>query len=264
MKERIAISGSHGFLGSHLGETVGEFTHIERDGVLSAPQDYIFDLAGYGNMSWQKEPERIYEANVMRLLALLESSKETDYKALVVTSTSSVTLPYPTVYSESKLAAERVAQLYARQYDKPIVIVRPYTIIGVGEQPQHLIPKLIDSCYAGTAMPFVGTPVHDFLDVEDFVDSLLLIAQHAVDNKGKIYSVGSGIQYSNEQVLEIVERLTGKSANIQRVDSFHSYDTTNWRADTTDLKDLGWKPLKSLERTIQEMIYEYQRTNITN
>ena len=216
--------------------------------------DYIFDLASYGNMYDQKDYIETYAANLMRFVHSVRSAEHYDYKAFVAVSTSSVSLFNQTFYSASKKAMEDFVQVYVKETDKPVVIVRPYSITGVGEQENHLIPKLIDSCLNGTEMPFVDEPVHDFLDVEDFINGMLVVAKNANEHKGEVFPIGSGIQYTNQQVLEIVERVTGRKANIKPIENMRKYDAKSWVANTDKMRQLGWKPKKSLEQSIKEMI----------
>ena len=254
MNEKWAITGSHGFLGEHLVSKLGGAYRMDRVPQNPKGIDIYADLASFGNMSNQTVYSEIYRANTMRVINQLERIEDTDYKAYLYVSTSSVTLPHQTYYSASKKATEEFIALYAREKNKAVVSIRPYSITGVREQSQHLIPKLIDSCLHGTKMDFVVDPVHDFLDVDDFTDALLLISQSAQNYKGRIFAVGSGKQYTNAQVLEIVEKVTGKKANVNVVKSMRAYDTIDWQADTTLMYSLGWQPKKSLEDSIREMV----------
>ena len=131
--------------------------------------------------------------------------------------------------------------------------------MGVGEQKEHLIPKLIDSCLYGTEMPFISEPVHDFLDVEDFVDALLIVKDKA-QFKGEIYEVGTGTQTSNQEVRLLVEDITGKKANIRPVGNMRAYDTRDWRSNNERIYSLGWEPKKSLRESIGKMV-DYARKN---
>lgn len=249
--ERTAISGISGFIGSHLSERFNseQCKALGRDGFV--PEcDVIFDFAAFGNMAGQDDIAETYKANLMRVI---EENKYIDDQKWIYISTSSVMLPVQTPYSLSKKAAEE----FLKYTGKKVAIARPLSITGVGEQKEHLIPKLIDSCLNGTEIPFVKEPVHDFLDVDDFVEGLLIIKDKGLF-KGEVYEIGSGIQTSNDDVRLIVEALTGKKANIKLVDNMRKYDTSKWQADTERISSLGWKPKKSLFETIDEMI-QYER-----
>ena len=244
--ESIGISGVSGFIGSRLAKRLGQFKRLDRSGIYPNC-DFIYDFAGYGNLASQKnDPSEIYQANLMRIIT---ASKHLGIGKLLYISTSSVSLPVQTNYSLSKKAAEE----YLRNTGLKVAICRPYTIIGTGEHEEHLIPKLIDSCLNGTKMSFVSDPVHDFLDVEDFVDALLIIKDKGLFG-GEIYEVGSGHSLSNDTIRQLVEGTIGKKANLEYVKSMRAYDTKDWRANTERIYSLGWEAKKSIQQTIIEMV----------
>ena len=170
-------------------------------------------------------------------------------------SSSSVNLRFQTVYSRAKRAAEEVLLALLETEGFPAIIIRPFSVTGVGEQPAHLIPTLISSCFTGAPVDFVPEPTHDFIDVEDVVDGIMALVNKAAHG---IFSLGSGKQYSNAEVLEIVESLSGRKANIKIVDSMRPYDTDDWVSTSQDMSDSGWQPSKSLEQSIAEMIDTYR------
>lgn len=278
MKE-VLITGAGGFVGSKFDEFVSGLGHGifkvvkgDREGNCSTWPHVILDFASYGNYHNQKDVVQIYETNVVRLLRLLKNTNHLEYKAFIVTGSSSeygkcdipmneTLLPKPdTFYGASKVAAVNLAQTWAKEFDKPIVIVRPFSITGPGEQGNHLIPTLIRGCFEGTEIPFVPEPVHDFVDIRDFIDGVWKIVNRAKDLKGQIINIGSGIQYSNQQVLEMVEKATGKKANVRLVEKMRDYDKPVWVADNFRLKSLGWEQQYTLEQTITDMVSQHGKS----
>ena len=156
----------------------------------------------------------------------------------------------------AKKATEEMIQIAVRDWGIRAVIARPYTIIGRGEQREHLIPSLVNSCLWGQEMPFVESPVHDFVDVKDVVDALLIIAEKA-KFKGEVYEIGTGKQLTNGRIREIVEKTLSCPAKIKLVKSLRSYDTKRWRAKNRNLRALGWSPKRTLKETIQGVVQEY-------
>lgn len=260
-KTKIALSGSHGFIGTHLYDRFvsnGELpVRLDRTGNLPSEVTDLFDLSSFGNKFDQTDEEEIYKANLDRVATLL--SKATDMHSMVFTSSSSVLLPIETIYSKAKLMMETLIKDWVASTNEYAVIARPSTIIGIGENPQHLIPKLIHSCFTGEEMDFVGEPTHDFLDVEDFVDAMILLSNRAKDYKGHVFNVSFGVSVTNEFIKDIVEDITKKKANIRRVKSLRPYDTDKWEVNNDKIRSLGWKPQKLLWNTIKEMTNEYEK-----
>jgi len=144
---------------------------------------------------------------------------------------------------------------YMEKYQKPFCIIRPYTIIGVGEQKEHLIPTLIRSCVKDEKMNFVAGPVHDFIDVEDVVGGILNLSQNSARG---IFELGTGGQHTNQEVLELVEHFTKKKANINTVEQLRSYDSEVWRSSNYRARGYGWLPHKSLADSVKEMVRNYE------
>jgi len=255
------LSGSTGFLGSKLAARLAQLDYqvvrLPR-GLLQHPEeledfiqdeqpDYIFHLAAYGNMAHHQDREEIIRANIVGTFNLLEATKEINYKRFINVSSSSVMLPVQTLYSASKKAAEALTEAYK---GKPIINVRPYSITGVGEQPEHLIPTLIEAAYLGKRVNLVPEPVHDYIDVEDVVSGLVDIAVEP--GFEDLLCLGSGKSYTNLQVKELVEDVVGKPIHIEIVRSLRSFDTTDWQSPH------DWSQ-KTLQQSIEEMVKDYEK-----
>ena len=249
---KALVTGSHGFLGSHLVsrlEQMGwEVLKGDREGTVPKV-DYVFDCAAYGNLYTHEDIDRILEANYYRVKRLLDNCKKVKPKSIVLTSSSSVSLPVQTVYSASKVLMEELAQ----QYDLPIVIVRPHKPYGIGDDPAHLIPKIFGSCLKGEILEIDPAPVHDYVYIEDYINILIVLAKNV---KQDIVEIGTGKPTSNIEILARIERITGYKANYILSDKSRNYDSLDWyyKGDSlylpTDL-DTGLKK-----------IYEYYKQGL--
>lgn len=265
---KVAITGWNGFIAQHLDKALRkqEFTvvGVPRTILYDMPKlveffdinkpDYIIHTAAYGNKFNQTNDLETIYANVIATLNLLEMTRDIPYKGFVNFSSSSVGLPYETFYSASKAAGERLVRAFANKYNKPVFSVRPFTVIGKGEPSEHLVPTLIKSCLTGSEMPFVGAPVHDYVDVDDVCDAVITLLQYSDKLHGQIIDIGTGISTSNAEIKKLVESVTGKKATVKNVQSLRPYDTHTWVADPKVLSFFGWKPTRTLRETIQSMV----------
>lgn len=254
------ITGASGFLGSHLVKRLSHPTIIPHQQIwtTSIPSgDRFFFLSAYGNLVNQTDERAIIQANLLDLVAILNQI-DFAFKSFVYISTSSVTLKRQTTYSRTKRAAEEILLSYLEKQGWPICIVRPFSITGVGEQPEHLIPTLIDSCYTHKAVNFVPDPTHDYIDVDDVVDGILNLSEHGARG---IFELGTGVKTANWEVLKLVEEITGKRANINEVGQLRDYDSPGWVSQNYKARGFGWLPKKSLEQSIREQVQAYEKTH---
>lgn len=253
------ISGSSGFIGSHLQKRIKgtPILHEKLNSIKLKPFDRFFFLSAYGNMATHKKDLDIYQANVIDLVRILSQATKYPFKSFVYMSTSSVKLRKQTMYSRSKRAAEEILLSFMEKHNRPICIIRPFSVTGVGEQKAHLIPQLIESCMTGKLINFVPSPTHDFIDVEDLVEGVINLSNNSARG---IFELGTGKSYTNQQVLEIVEKVTGKKANINIVPSMRPYDNDNWISLNFRSRGFGWLPKKTLEQSIVEMVEAYEQT----
>lgn len=254
------ISGSSGFLGKHLvkafNQPITTISHERLDVTTLQPFEHFFFLSSYGNLWHQQDIEETINANLLDLIHIIKQASKFPFKSFIYISSSSVKLDYHTPYSRMKKAAEEVLLMYMEQYNLPICILRPFSITGVGEQKEHLIPSLIESCLTGKQMNFVPDATHDFIDVQDVVDAILNFSKRGL--KG-IFELGNGKCYSNQEVLEIVEKVTRKKANVNFVNSLRPYDNKDWFSTNYKARSWGWYPQVALKDSIKQMVKEYDK-----
>lgn len=268
------ITGSSGFVGSNLvkrliraGVVVTPLDHK----ILLIPEDltaflknkhfdYIFHLATYGNLYSQEEEIATIAVNIIGTYNLLKYTQHIGYEAFINFSSSSVLLPVGTFYSATKLSAEHICRVFAQKHKKPIVSVRPSTVYGPRDNLAHLIPQVIHNITYGTPMTIVVPPKHDYIYIEDLLDGVGGVVEHAIDLLGESINISSGRQYTNGEVIKEIEKLMDKKLIIKEVVNMRSYDTIDWKVDNVKLKNLGWKPLTNLTQGLTDTIeYEKER-----
>lgn len=263
MNDTTLVTGSGGFVGSHLVQALEQKGHLvlrgDRKGTITKPVDYIFDLAAYGNLYHQKNIDDMILTNLIRPVNMMRDADKFDYKAFIVMSTSSVTLPHQTIYSATKAGIEGFAKAWATTYDRPVIAIRPYTVYGPGDNPQHLIPTIFRSCLEDEPMELDPDPVHDYIYVDDLVEGILLMSMKANDIRGQVIPIGTAIQTSNEEIVGIVEMITRKKANIVGKKRLRKYDTKNWVANIADITKFGWKPRTDITKGIHKIYADYQQ-----
>jgi len=252
------ITGASGFLGTHLISRLANPTKLPHSDISTTkiqPFDRFFFLSAYGNMAFHNEDNKIVQANITDLTSVLDQVDfKKGFKSFVYVSSSSVRLKRQTMYSHTKRAAEEILIGYMEKHNVPICIVRPYSITGVGEQKEHLIPTLIRSCMTGENVNLVPNPVHDWIDVDDVAEGIVNLSTHGARG---IFELGTGTGVSNIQVVKVVEEVTGKKANINIVGQMRDYDNEDWISGNFRARSYGWLPKKKLADSVKEMVAAY-------
>ncbi len=261
---KILLTGATGFIGSHIYKGLHKkhsilktshtdlyFSDTLKNHVKG--NDYIIHTATWGNIYTHDKDDKTYSANIGVTQGIIEEAIRQN-TGILYFSTSSVNLPVQTMYSTCKRCCEMLIETQCNKHKIPYIIIRPYTVIGAGEQQEHLIPTLIRSARTGDVMDFAPNPSHDYVDVKDVVSAI----DHILDNKEKFerstVDIGSGVSHTNEDIRRIVASLMGKEPKVEVKDAIRPYDTSKWKANITPLYWTGWEPKISLVNTIQKMI----------
>lgn len=123
-------------------------------------------------------------------------------------------------YGVTKLAAEQLLLAYQREGHLPACSMRLFSVYGERERPEKLYPKLIHSILAGEPFPlYEGSEHHrrSFTYVGDIVDGLETVLDHIDVCNGEIFNIGSDIESTTGQGIEIIEDILGQKAIIDRV-----------------------------------------------
>ena len=252
---RILITGVDGFTGRHLtallasqGHEVLGITHGPiAEPVQGLASSHVCDLTnaqGLKDIVRDLRPDKvahlaaiafvshgvvedIYRTNIIGSRNLLEAiSAVGGVDAVLLASSANIygnrvsgaidenVAPDPiNDYAVSKLSMEFVAHLYRERL--PIIIVRPFNYIGVGQSVNFVIPKIIDHVKRKADQIELGNldVARDFSDVRDIVNAYMaLLFKH--DAIGEIFNICSGKAYSLREVIAIIKNISGHDFDV--------------------------------------------------
>jgi UDP-glucose 4-epimerase len=230
--------------------------------VERARPDWIFHLAAHGAYSWQRDPERIMQTNLVSTVRLLAACRERGFEAFVHAGSSSeygfqdhapaeTELPEPNSdYAVMKAAATLHCRFVAQREDLHIVTLRLYSVYGPWEEPGRLMPTLVARGLEGRLPPLVSpdTP-RDFVSVRDADRAFLTAAARTDVERGSVFNIGSGRQTTLREVVEVARR----ALDIEVEPSWgtepqRDWDAAVWVADARRAAaELGWRAEDDLE-----------------
>lgn len=242
--------------------------------------DYVFHMAAQSFVlsSWQ-DPEKTYNTNIMGTYYLLEALKNSDAIVCIASSSAAYGLNYPdeipiketkefrpsSPYGVSKVATDMLGYLYWRRYGLKTLRLRFFNTIG---------PRKTGSAVAewtkGVAEIEVGIrkelgvgnlePVIDLTDVRDSAKAVWLLTKKG--KWGEAYNICSGKGYKMKDVLDKIISLSKVKIKVFKDKTkLRPADDPVFIGDNTKLRKLGWKPLISLEKTL-EVTLNYWRNEI--
>lgn len=232
--------------------------------------DYIFHLAGYGNLPQEDDIYKMVDINFKGTMNLLNALSKNPFKLFINTGSSAeygvkdqkmresdVLMPINN-YGVIKSAITLYCQKEAVRNNLPIINLRLFTPYGYFEGKNRLIPDVVLSALEGKPIK-VSSPAHvrDFIFIEDVVDTYI----HAVKiqhNPGEIYNIGSGIQYSVKNIVETILTIAKSKSNIEwgAVEKQARYiEPKKWQADMSKTKKiLRWEPKNTIDSGLKKTI----------
>lgn len=223
----------------------------------------IFTLAAYGAYSKQDDIDLIHETNYIGLLNLLELSSKFSIKAFIHAGSSSeyglncaapnedAPLQPNSHYAVTKAAAAQMIKFYGTIKEMPVLNLRYYSIYGPFEEPDRLIPQLIDKGMKGTYPPLVQPDIsRDFVYIDDTVYATLLSANSDfLKTRGKSINIASGAKTTIREIAATIKTVFNLSNEPEWGDfPNRKWDLKDWYGNSALAKELlGWQNETSLK-----------------
>jgi GDP-L-fucose synthase len=201
-------------------------------------------------------------------------------------------------YAIAKIAGLKMCESYKRQYGDNFISAMPTNLYGINDnfdlKNSHVLPAMIrkfhlakllwhkdgDAIAAnlgeiasdmdvvqylssiGIAEDAVelwgtGSPRREFLNVDDCASALVFLMQHYDGDRH--VNVGTGEDISIRELAELLARVVGYDGEI-RFNPEYPDGTPRKIMDVSKIRNLGWKPLLSMEEGVKKT-YEWYRMN---
>jgi len=231
--------------------------------------DWVFHLATYGAYYYQNDLKTMVHTNILGTINLVNACLKTGFESFVNTGSSSEyglkghpsnekeLLEPNSYYAVTKASATLFCRCTAQSRGVHIPTLRLYSIYGPYEEPTRLIPTLIIKGLNCRLPKLVRPEIsRDFVYIEDVEKAYLLAATRPNQEPGAIYNVGTGIQTSMREVVEITRQVMGITIEPEWGSMFNrEWDTTVWVADNRKIQEkLGWQPCYTFEQGFRKMV----------
>jgi len=237
----------------------------------------IFHLGAQSlpTVSWA-DPVMTFQANIMGSLHLFEGVRHMERRPVVVSACSSAEygrVPASAIpvredhplhplhpYGISKVCLDLLAREYFLDYNIHAVNVRLFNTTGPGktnDAPSDFVRQLV-AIKKGLKDPVIEVgnlkPRRAFLDVSDTVRAFYLAAMKG--RYGESYNVCATRTHKMNELLQRAIRLSGVKAEVRPVARLMrpSDEKIIFGSTQKIRKDLGWKPLRTIDQTLQSML----------
>lgn len=288
----LSVYGLDKKMGKFLTNLPGDFHFIscnlvDRDGVMEAVAsirpDYVFHLAAQSlpKVSWE-DPESTFRINVFGTLYLLDAIRAAGIDPSIVIFCSSgeyaiskngkpIAEDFPlepyNPYALSKITQDHLSFLYWKTHQMRIVRVRPFFIIGprkTGDVSSDFVRGVVAIERGLTKKLRVGNLdiVRDFLDVQDAVRAIYLIANQGIS--GEIYNICAGTGHKVGEIIEELQHLSKAMIEIELDPSLlRRFDEPIKIGDNSKLRDLGWSPSIPFQESLAIILDSWRLENKT-
>lgn len=293
----ILIIGSKGFIGSHcmailsVGnhlcgcDVVNDYvsdnyyqidaTNADYKEIFKAQQfDVCINCSGAASVPDSfKNPLKDFSLNTFNVVKILDAIKELQPACKFINLSSAAVYGNPTElpiaesmpllplspYGQHKKYAEEIVTEYAQYFNLQTCSLRLFSVYGPGLCKQlfwDVHTKIMKSDHIelwGT-----GDESRDFIYVEDLINAISCVIENAKFN-GECINVSDGIETTIKNVVELFQQEHFKTFTFSFDGQQSPGYPVNWRADVTEIQEMGYKPVIDLKLGLRKYIAWLQK-----
>jgi nucleoside-diphosphate-sugar epimerase len=243
---------------------VRDIGSVPLDGV-----DCIIHLSSIANdPCGDLDPKLTWEISALATMQLADTAKRRGIKRFIYASSGSVygvkeelqvtedlELKPISEYNKTKMVAERVLLSY--QDDMVVQIIRPATVCGYSPRMRLDVSVNMLTMQAlsrGKITVFGGNQIRPNIHIDDITDVYLHLIDHP--EVTGIYNAG----FENISIMDIAKLVT-KHVPVE-IAVTASNDPRSYRVNSDKLLATGFKPKKTVEDAIREIVHKYRSNQL--
>ena len=241
-----------------------------------------------------RDPIGYYKNNVAGALSVLEAMAGGGATYFIFSSTAAtfgnpiqtpITEDHPqrpiNAYGETKLAVERALPHFETAYGLKWTALRyfnaagadPDGLLGEDHDPEiHVIPRAIDAALGRASFAIYGTDydtpdgtcLRDYIHVSDLASAhLLALDALRAERPSTAFNLGNGRPTSVRQIVEAVERVTGRKVPAAVADRRPGDPAVLYASSEKIRRELGWDPQLEDIDVIVETAFRWREAHPT-
>lgn len=236
----------------------------------------VINLAARAGVRQSVENPWVYvDTNITGTLNLLEFCREVGIPKFVLASTSSVygkDAPLPTpesytsdlplqAYAATKKSAEVLCHSYHYLYGLDVTIFRYFTVYGPAPRPDMVMFRFTQWLSEGRVLKVNGDGEQSrgFTYVEDIARGTIA----GLKPLGyQIINLGGHEVIKINQLIRLLESITGKQAQIEYRPAHPADMATNWADVSKARQVLGWEPAVGLADGVKHLVDWYKQERL--
>ena len=283
------ITGSTGFIGSHLSSSINldykifgvsnknqtkkirnVFHHkkdLNQENIaIKSSISTIIHLAALSDVKFcDLNPSLCIDVNVLGTKKMLEICRKKDTN-FIFSSTSHVygtpkkipiteneTVKPGNIYASSKIMAENLCESYAKTYGLNITVLRFFSVYGENSPAHNVVQNIINQYMTKQSVNLGNLkPKRDFIYIDDVIDAIKLVLK---DQKGyEVFNIGSGKSTSIKSICDKVSKITKNKNKINSVKNRRrKNEIKEIRCDYSKInKRYKWVPKYNLDLGLQK------------
>ena len=258
------------FLPKHknLKNTKGDIRNLEN--ISLKKFNAVIHLASVSNDPCSDlNPKLSWEIGPLASMKLIEKAINDGVKKFIYASSGSVygikkernvteelSLKPISDYNKTKMTTERVLLSYKNKID--LIIIRPATVCGLSPRMRFDLSVnvlTINALQKKLITVFGGNQVRPNIHIDDLIDLYIFFLKN---NKVGIYNAG----FENIKILDIAKLIQKKTKC--KIKILKSNDPRSYRLSSKKLLKIGYKPKKTVDNAINEIINSYNNGFIKN
>jgi UDP-glucose 4-epimerase len=221
--------------------------------VIKKNFDLIFYLSGNSNQETsEKDIYYDLETSFFTFVKLLEAAKKSQIKSRIWFASSVVVygvnnkelkenfdLNPVSYYAVVKLLCENISKFYSKNFDLNIGVMRIFSTFGPGLRRQVVFDTIRKIKTKKRFKVFGdGNEKRNFSFIDDQVKSIILLTSKVLKPRGDIYNVASGKNFTINQILNKLIKISNIKVDFRYTKKRRSFDTKNFIADNSKIKKI--------------------------